>query len=330
MIFFFRMEPWSNSGRIPVHPIRSLWKKRPDVIQRQGENMQGRVDSQAGLLWQRDNPPSPMVKIGQIAGRIVSFSVIRIIAVIFPRKRMSFLQSRIYLKTMIRPKNEGDRRYRWGDESRFRWGKGEACPPDRRMLQSSKRNGAVADILKSIRARTGLDVFQERFFLPAKGEDEIKGYYDTGIKAIGLVWKYGTKNYTRRSAQESLRMWVMRTLFVPYGLRPRSSGRKRLRVFVMGLEPKNTFLEGVKEMTALGANVVPLSGRLTRGSKLEGHRAPPANGLWRRTGGFRDRPQSSHPFRNRNHCYRCDGNSLLHDALRLKGTQWGWERLLSI
>jgi len=27
MIFFFRMEPWSSSEGIPVHPIRSLWKK---------------------------------------------------------------------------------------------------------------------------------------------------------------------------------------------------------------------------------------------------------------------------------------------------------------
>ena len=45
-------------------------------------------------------------------------------------------------------------------------------------------------------------------------------------------------------------------------------------VFVMGLEPKKTFLEGVKEMTALGANVVPFVWSPNPGSKLEGHRAP--------------------------------------------------------
>jgi len=49
-------------------------------------------------------------------------------------------------------------------------------------------------------------------------------------------------------------------------------------VFVMGLEPKNTFLEGVKEMTALGANVVPFVWSPNPGSKLEGHRAP--TGQW--------------------------------------------------
>jgi hypothetical protein len=31
--------------------------------------------------------------------------------------------------------------------------------------------------------------------------------------------------------------------------------------------------------------------------------------------------QAGVPSGTANHCYRCDGNSLLHDALRMKGIQ---------
>src|SRR4030066_888822 len=50
----------------------------------------------------------------------------------------------------------------------------------------------VANILKSIREQTGLERVPGTILpSPAKGEDEIKRYYDTGIKAIGFsmeIW----------------------------------------------------------------------------------------------------------------------------------------------
>jgi hypothetical protein len=90
----------------------------------------------------------------------------------------------------------------------------------------------------------------------------------------------------------------------------------------MGLEPKKTFIEGIKKITELGANVVPFVWSPNPGSQLEGHRAP--TGAW-----FVDTIleasdivyQSGVPAGTENHCYRCDGNSLLHDALRIKGIE---------
>jgi hypothetical protein len=88
----------------------------------------------------------------------------------------------------------------------------------------------------------------------------------------------------------------------------------------MGLEPKTSFLEGVREITARGANVVPFVWSPNPGSRLEGHRAPTSD--W-----YADTIQEAAeivlaakvPSGTENHCYRCDGNSLLHDALRLRG-----------
>ena len=87
----------------------------------------------------------------------------------------------------------------------------------------------------------------------------------------------------------------------------------------MGLETKETFLEGIKTLTGLGANVVPFVWSPNPGSKLSGHRAPSPE--W-----YIDTIQeaaeiviqSKVPSGDENHCYKCDGNSLLHDAIRIK------------
>jgi len=90
----------------------------------------------------------------------------------------------------------------------------------------------------------------------------------------------------------------------------------------MGLEPADTFLEGVREITGLGANVVPFVWSPNPGSRFEGHRAPTSrwfvNTILEASEIVHD---SGVPSGTENHCYRCDGNSLLHDALRLKGIE---------
>lgn len=66
-------------------------------------------------------------------------------------------------------------------------------------------------------------------------------------------------------------------------------------------------------------NVVPFVWSPNSGSKLAGHRAPSPE--W-----YIDTIleaaeiiiKSKVPTGNENHCYKCDGNSLLHDAIRLK------------
>jgi hypothetical protein len=180
----------------------------------------------------------------------------------------------------------------------------------------------VADILKSIREQTGLDRIPGTLLpSPAKNGDDIKKYYDTGIKTIGFsmeIWDEKlyqgicpgkSKNTSHHEFIHSIQTAVK--IFGEgnvYG------------VFVMGLEPRKTFLQGVKELTSLGSNVVPFVWSPNPGSKLEGHRAP--TGKW-----FVETILEAAeifygakvPPGTENHCYQCDGNSLLHDALRLKG-----------
>jgi biotin synthase-related radical SAM superfamily protein len=180
----------------------------------------------------------------------------------------------------------------------------------------------VADILKSIREQTGLERIPGTILpSPAKGEDEIKRYYDTGIKAIGFsmeIWDEKlyeaicpgkSKNVSHENFIRSIR--TAAKIFGEgnvYG------------VFVMGLETKKTFLEGVKEITALGANVVPFVWSPNPGSKLEGHRAPTSQWFVETVLEASEIVHRAHiPSGAENHCYRCDGNSLLHDALRSKG-----------
>jgi len=181
----------------------------------------------------------------------------------------------------------------------------------------------VEDIMASIRRQRGVDRVPGTILpSPAKGDD-IKRYYDTGIQAIGYsmeIWdealyqaicpgKAETTSHTQflRSIESALEVFGTGNV---YG------------VFVMGLEPKDTFLDGVKTLTNMGANVVPFVWSPNPGSRLEGHRAP--SGKW-----FAEiiREAASLvlegdlPSGTGNHCYRCDGNNLLHDALRERGVR---------
>jgi len=180
----------------------------------------------------------------------------------------------------------------------------------------------VGDILRSIRQHTGLERVPGTVLpSPAKGKDEIKRYHDTGIQSIGFsmeIWDEKlykgvcpgkSQNTSHEEFVNSIRNAV--TIFGEgnvYG------------VFVLGLEPRKTFLEGVRELTSLGANVVPFVWSPNPGSKLEGHRAP--TGKWFLETMIEASEIVYHakiPSGTENHCSQCDGNSLLHDALRLRG-----------
>ena len=189
-------------------------------------------------------------------------------------------------------------------------------------LNHEKEIELVASILKSIREQTGLDRVPGTILpSPAKGVDEIKKYYNTGIKAIGFsmeIWDEKLyQGICPGKAKEVSHIDFIHSIHSAV----RIFGEGNVYgVFVMGLEPKKTFLEGVRQITDLGANVVPFVWSPNPGSKLDGHRAP--TGKW-----FVDTIleaseivyTSKVPSGTENHCFRCDGNSLLHDALRLRG-----------
>jgi len=188
-------------------------------------------------------------------------------------------------------------------------------------LNHEKEIELVTEILKSIKEHTGFARIPGTILpSPARNIDELKRYYAAGIKAIGFsmeIWDEKLYKAICPGKSESIShdefFNMIRTAVKVFG-----EGNV-YGVFVMGLEPRNSFIEGVKEITNTGANVVPFVWSPNPGSKLEGHRAP--TGKW-----FTETILEASEFvykakipdGTENHCYRCDGNSLLHDALRLQ------------
>ncbi len=182
----------------------------------------------------------------------------------------------------------------------------------------------VSDIMKSVRSHTGLDSVPGTVLpSPAKGPEDAKRYRETGIKAIGFSMEIWDERLYRaicpgKSSSTSHDEFVKG---IDTAVKVFGEGNV-YAVFVMGLEPKETFLNGVREITARGANVVPFVWSPNPGSKLEGHRAPTSQ--WYVETALEAAEivsDSKVPSGTENHCFRCDGNSLLHDALRLKGIE---------
>lgn len=182
----------------------------------------------------------------------------------------------------------------------------------------------VSEILESIRVHTGLNRVPGTILpSPARNGDEIKRYYDTGIQAIGFSMEIWDEKLYQAICPGKSKSVSHDAFINSISSAVKIFGAGNVyAVFVMGLEPKITILEGVKTITDIGANVVPFVWSPNPGSKLEGHRAP--TGQW-----FTDTVleaseivyRSGIPSGTENHCYKCDGNSLLHDALRLKGIE---------
>lgn len=182
----------------------------------------------------------------------------------------------------------------------------------------------VSSILASIRKSTGFDRVPGTILpSPAKGPDDAKRYFDTGIQAIGFSMEiWDPRLYQAicpgKSAGTSHEEFVRA---IERAVKVFGAGNV-YGVFVMGLEPRDTIIEGVRTLTSIGANVVPFVWSPNPGSRLQGHRAPSSQ--W-----FVDTVQEAAEIVDssgvssgtENHCYRCDGNSLLHDALRLRGIE---------
>lgn len=184
-----------------------------------------------------------------------------------------------------------------------------------------KEVALVSEIIDSIKNHTGFEKVPGVILpSPAKGDD-IKRYFDTGIQAIGYSMEiWDEKLYKAicpgKSENTSHKEFVasIKTAVEIFG-----QGNVFVAL-VMGLEPRVTFLQGIRELSALGANIVPFVWSPNPGSKLEGHRAPSAEWYFDVISEAAEIVHSNRvPPGTENHCYQCDGNSLLHDALRLRG-----------
>lgn len=180
----------------------------------------------------------------------------------------------------------------------------------------------VVGIVSAIRSALKVDVVPGTILpSPAVDPEHLRAYRDAGIAAIGYsmeIWDDGLFRAIcpGKSSSTSHQEFVSA---IREAVRIFGAGNV-YGVFVLGLEPRDTFLEGVRTLTGLGANVVPFVWSPNPGSRLQGHRAP--TWTWY-ADVMREAAEivvaSGVPAGTENHCYRCDGNSLLHDALRLKG-----------
>jgi hypothetical protein len=180
----------------------------------------------------------------------------------------------------------------------------------------------VSEILKSIREHTGKERVPGTILpSPAKTREDIQRYHESGIQAIGFSMEiWDEKLYQAicpgKSAGMSHEAFVKS---IENAVKIFGAGQV-YGVLVMGLEPRQSFLEAIRTLSGLGANIVPFVWSPNPGSKLEGHRAPTSRWYVETIQEAAEIVQSARvPAGTENHCYRCDGNSLLHDALRLKG-----------
>ncbi len=180
----------------------------------------------------------------------------------------------------------------------------------------------VSSIVGAI--RSALDVTEvPGTILPSAtvDEDDMRLYRDTGIGAVGYsmeIWDEALYNGICPGKARSVpHDQFFKAIKKAVGI----FGQGNVYgVFVMGLEPRETLLEGVRALSDVGANVVPFVWSPNPGSKLAGHRAPSAEWYMETILEAAEIVyQAGIPSGTANHCYRCDGNSLLHDALRMKG-----------
>ncbi|MCL4535443.1 MAG: radical SAM protein [Bacteroidetes bacterium] len=188
-------------------------------------------------------------------------------------------------------------------------------------FSARKEVETVVDIVSAIRNALGVDVVPGTVLpSPATNPDHIRAYREAGIAAIGYSMEIWDEALFRaicpgKSSTTGHRQFVAA---IEEAVRVFGPGNV-YGVFVLGLEPRDTFLDGVRSLTSIGANVVPFVWSPNPGSRMEGHSAP--GWSW-----YVDVMQeaaevvarSGVPAGTENHCYRCDGNSMLHDALRLR------------
>jgi hypothetical protein len=178
----------------------------------------------------------------------------------------------------------------------------------------------IGELLTSIRRHTGLDRVPGILLpSPAKG-DAVQRYWEAGIGALGYsmeVWddalfqafcpgKAETTSHAEfvRSVTQAVKVFGPGNVYV---------------MLVMGLETRETFLEGIRAASELGANVAPYVWAPNPGSKLSGHRAPYPEWYADTIRAAADIVmQNRVPSGERNNCSQCDGNTLLADALREK------------
>ena len=274
-------------------------------------------------FYDKTTSDTPMVKIGQIGGEDCLFFCYQNYCTHFSRHRQCLFcnlvsTSKTYDSVLKKKDVESI-----GEVAEAAWSEGTV----KHVLLTGgcfnyeREVRLVTDILDAIKRHTGFDQVPGTILpSPAKG-DAIAEYFASGIAAVGYSMEiWDEKLYAAicpgkaESTSHEVFVRSIKTAVNVFG------AGNVYGVFVMGLEPKDTLLDGIRALSEAGANIVPFVWSPNPGSRLAGHRAPCAQ--W-----YSDVTQeaaeivsaSGVPSGTQNHCFRCDGNSLLHDALRQRG-----------
>jgi hypothetical protein len=175
----------------------------------------------------------------------------------------------------------------------------------------------ISELLSSLKRHTGFDRVPGVLLPSAAKGDAIRSYYDAGITSLGYSMEIWDDRLYRALCPGKADSTPHDVFVKSIGEAVKVFGAGNVyTMFVMGLETKETFLEGVKAVTDLGANVQPYVWAPNPGSKMSGHRAPfpewyeetilEAAEIIRKSGV---------PSGEANNCARCDGNALLLDAI---------------
>jgi hypothetical protein len=185
-------------------------------------------------------------------------------------------------------------------------------------FQAEKEEEVISGILESIRRHTGFERVPGILLpSPAKGA-AIGKYRETGIGSLGYSMEIWDEALYKALCPGKAEVTSHAEFLLSIREAVEAFGHGNVYVMlVMGLETKETFLEGVRAATALGARLAPYVWAPNPGSKLSGHRAPFAEwytdttreaALIVKEGGLLEPSE--------NCCRLCDGNTLLMDGLR--------------
>lgn len=262
---------------------------------------------------------TPMVRIGQIGGQDCFFICYNNYCSHFStKKHCAFCNLvdtlRKYRGVLSRKENE-----QIGETSAAAFSEG-AC---KHILMTGGCFGkevevdVVTGILDSVRRHTGMDRIPGTILpSPPKDLGDIVRYHQAGIGAIAFSLEIWDEAYYRAICPGKSEV-TPRSRFlqiIEQSVKVFGPGNV-YGVFVQGLEPAETLAEGVDVLSSMGAHVVPFVWSPNPGSRLYGHRAPFGSWYVENTLRLAEKVASKSLPVSVNHCRRCDGNNMLHDAL---------------
>ena len=275
--------------------------------------------SRPSFYAEKTSDGTPMVRIGQIGGEDCFFICYHNGCAHFSKGKECLFCNLVDTTKKYRGANTRKQADQIGETAAaaFREGAAKHILMTGGCFGNEREVDVVEAILSAIRRKAGLDRIPGTL-LPSPPGDvaSLRRYRDAGIEAVAFSLEIWNEPLYRAlcpgKAEEIPRGRFLEVMENAVGV---FGPGNVYGVFVMGLEPADSLFEGVDVISSLGAHVVPFVWSPNPGSRLHGHRAP--RGAWyaENVRRFADVVTSKRVPPSVNHCRKCDGNNMLHDAL---------------